>query len=103
MAAVPRSGHQPGQQREDVHLRPDGRISNLCISEPDQGAALALRFCNGSRWQAFTAKQVDGTSFCERVNAATGDVVSADGIRSHLAGISPPTDPGPGVEWTLAA
>jgi hypothetical protein len=42
---------------------PPGRISNLCISEPDHGAALVLRGCNGSAWQVFTAKQVDGTSF----------------------------------------
>jgi hypothetical protein len=51
----------------------------------------------------FTAKQVGGTKFYEWVNVATGDVVSADGIRSPLTGIKPPSKPGPGVEWTLAA
>jgi hypothetical protein len=35
---------------------PGGKVSNLCVSEPDQGAALVLRVCNGSAWQVFTAK-----------------------------------------------
>jgi hypothetical protein len=60
---------------------PDGRISNLCVSEPSQGAALVLRGCNGSAWQVFTAKQVGDSNAYEWVNAATGDGVSADGIR----------------------
>ena len=81
---------------------PDGRISNLCISEPFQGAQLVLRWCNGSKWQIFTAEQVGDTSAYEWVNQATGDVVSANGIRSPLTGISPPSTPGPGVEWTFA-
>jgi hypothetical protein len=82
---------------------PGGKVTNLCISEPDQGAALVLRGCNGSRWQVFTAKQIDGTSAFEWVNSATGDVVSADGIRSPLTGTKPPSEPRPGVEWTPAA
>ena len=81
---------------------PGGRISNLCASEPSQHAPLVLRSCNGSAWQVFTAEEVGDTGLYEWVNAATGDVVSADGIRSHLTGIKPPSTPGPGVEWTLA-
>ncbi len=82
---------------------PDGLITNLCISEPFQGAALVLKACNGSQWQIFTAQQVSDTSSYEWVNQATGDVVSANGIRSPLTGIAPPSTPGPGVEWTFAA
>jgi hypothetical protein len=82
---------------------PGGRISNLCVAEPFQGAALVLRWCNGSQWQVFVAQQVGSTSSYEWVNQATSDVVSANGIRSPLTGIAPPSTPGPGVEWTFAA
>jgi len=58
--------------------------------------------CNGSTWQTFVAKSV-GDSVFEWVNQATGDVVSANGIRSPLTGVAPPSTPGPGVEWTRAA
>jgi hypothetical protein len=81
---------------------PRGAITDLCITEPFQGAQLLLRVCNGSAWQVFTAKQVSGNLY-EWVNQATGDVVSADGIRSPLTGVPPPSTPGPAVEWTLAA
>ncbi len=82
---------------------PGGVISNLCIAEPYQGAKLILRDCNGSAWQLFTAVAVnDSTTVFEWKNAATGDVVSADGIRSPLTGEAPPSTPGAGVEWTMA-
>ena len=48
-------------------------------------------------------EQVDGTKLYEWVNAATCDVVYADGIRSPLTGIKPPSQPGHGIEWTIAA
>jgi hypothetical protein len=54
----------------------------------------ARRWCNGSRWQVFTAKQVDGTKFYEWVNAATGDVMSAAGIGHPVTGVKPPSEPG---------
>ena len=37
------------------------------------GTELMLRWCNGSAWQTFTAKQVGDTSSYEWVKAATGD------------------------------
>jgi hypothetical protein len=74
-------------------------ISNPCIGAgPGRGAG-----CDSLAWQVFIAKQVDGTSFYEWVNAATGHVVPTDGIRSHLTGIKPPPRAGLDVESKLAA
>lgn len=94
------TGHAAGSKM--FIYAPDGYISNLCVSEPFQDAPLVLRWCNGSKWQIFTAEQVGDTASYEWVNEATGDVVSADGIRSPLTGIKQPSTPGPGVEWTFA-
>lgn len=92
-------GTGPDSNAKFFVYSPNGQISNLCISEPSQGAGLVLRPCNGSSFQVFTAKPVGDTGLDEWVNKATGDVVLANGIRSQLTGEAPPSAPSSGVEW----
>jgi hypothetical protein len=91
-----------------IEYAPDGVASNLCLSEPYQDAGIVLRVCNGSDWQHFTetsvyAAMAPATGYTATAPAsppaspgfvltdkATGDVITANGLRGQLTGVAAP-------------
>lgn len=82
---------------------PQGRPSDLCLAEPFQFAGLVLRPCNGLRWQLFNATQIGSTVFYTWTNKATGDIVTANGLRGQLTGVQAPAVPTGSESWEFAS
>lgn len=90
-----------GGKAKIFEYAPDGVASNLCITEPAAHTGLVLAVCSGSAHEQFTATEVTGGYTW--TDDATGDLVSATGLRGQLAGVTAPGTLTAADVWTSAS
>lgn len=80
----------------------NGVASNLCVSEPSQGAGLILAVCSGTLHEQFTRTPVS-SGLVTWTDEATGDVVTVNGRGAQLTGDTPGGTPSPSQEFSFSS